>query len=264
MTSPASPADAFSSRNVSVVPPPDETEGELFPAGLPPIQADPPVHTWSRRLVRPWFSYDRVAEYEPYTRGELCRSLLDRFASTGRADAAGDYAKQIPVRVIGKILGIPEEKSDTFYRVGASVLEFATDVPRRNQAQIESAAYFIELMNQRRGGDGTDLISELLRADVDGNAVPDDFVLGVVALVLIAGLDTTWSALGSMLLHLASIPTTPDAPSHGDRGDAAGLLTRHDGPHRRRRRGPARLPGEAGRPGTGELPGRQPRSGRLP
>jgi cytochrome P450/NADPH:quinone reductase-like Zn-dependent oxidoreductase len=197
--------DAFSSRNVSVVPPPDDTEGELFPSGLPPIQADPPVHTWSRRLVLPWFSHDRVAEYEPHTR-ELCRSLLDGFASTGRADAAGDYAKQIPVRVIGKILGIPEEKSDTFIEWVRSVLEFANDVPRRDQAQIESAAYFIELMNQRRGGDGIDLISELLRAEVDGNAVPDDFILGVVALVLIAGLDTTWSALGSMLLHLAEHP----------------------------------------------------------
>jgi cytochrome P450 len=197
--------DAFSSRSVGVIPPPDDTEGDLFPAGLPPIQADPPVHTWSRRLVLPWFSHDRVAGYEPYTR-QLCRELLDGFASTGRADAAADYAKQIPVRVIGKILGIPEEKSDTFIEWVRSVLEFANDVPRRNQAQIESATYFIELMNQRRGGDGTDLISELLRADVDGDAVPDDVILGVVALVLIAGLDTTWSALGSMLLHLARHP----------------------------------------------------------
>ena len=197
--------DVFSSRSVGVIPAPDDTEGDLFPAGLPPIQADPPVHTWSRRLVLPWFSHDRVAGYEPYTR-QLCRELLDGFASTGRADAAADYAKQIPVRVIGKILGIPEEKSDTFIEWVRSVLEFANDVPRRNQAQIESATYFIELMNQRRGGDGTDLISELLRADVDGDPVPDDVILGVVALVLIAGLDTTWSALGSTLLHLARHP----------------------------------------------------------
>ena len=61
-------------------------------------------------------------------------------------------------------------------------------------------------MNARRSGDGTDLISELLRTEIDGEAVADDVILGLVALILIAGLDTTWSALGSMLLHLAEHP----------------------------------------------------------
>jgi cytochrome P450 len=195
----------FSSRDVSVIPAPDSTEGDLLPAGLPPIQSDAPVHTWSRRLVLPWFSHDRVAMYEPHTR-ELCRRLLDGFAPTGHADAAFDYAKQIPVRVTGRILGIPEEMSDTFVEWVRSVLEFADDTERRNRAQLESTTYFVELMNQRRGGDGIDLISELLRAEFDGQAIPDDVILGIIALVLIAGLDTTWSATGSMLLHLATHP----------------------------------------------------------
>ena len=195
----------FSSRDVSVIPPPDDTEAQLLPVGLPPIQADPPVHTWTRRLLLPWFSNDRVAAYEGYTR-ELCRTLLDGFAESGRADAAADYAKQVPVRVIGKMLGIPEEMSDTFIEWVRSVLEFANDAPRRTQAQIDSTTYFLEEMEARRTGDGTDLISELLRAEVDGGPVPDEFVLGAVALILIAGLDTTWSALGSMLWHLAEHP----------------------------------------------------------
>jgi cytochrome P450 len=194
---------SFSSRDVSVIPAPDSTEGDLLPAGLPPIQADAPVHTWSRRLVLPWFSHERVAQYEPHTR-DLCRRLLDRFADTGHADAASDYARQIPVRVTGRILGIPEEMSDTFVEWVRSVLEFAHDTERRNRAQLESTMYFIDLMDQRRGGDGTDLISELLRAEFDGQPIPDDVILGMIALVLIAGLDTTWSASGSMLLHLAT------------------------------------------------------------
>ena len=195
----------FSSRSVSVIPPPDDTEASLLPAGLPPIQADPPVHTWTRRVLLPWFSNTRVAGYEPYTR-ELCRELLDGFVDAGRVDAAADYAKQIPVRVIGKILGIPEDMSDTFIEWVRGVLEFANDAERRTQAQIESVSYFLTEMEARRSGDGTDLISEMLRTQVDGQAIPDEFILGTVALTLIAGHDTTWSALGSMLWHLATHP----------------------------------------------------------
>ena len=195
----------FSSRNVSVVPPPDDTEADVLPAGLPPIQVDPPVHTWTRRLLLPWFSNDRVAAYEPYTR-ELCRELLDSFAAIGQADAAADYAKQIPMRVIGKMLGVPEDMSETFVEWVRSVLEFANDAPRRSKAQIESTTYFLQEMEKRRHGSGTDLISELLRSEVGGEPVPDEFILGTVALILIAGLDTTWSAMGSMLWHLATHP----------------------------------------------------------
>ena len=83
----------FSSRNVSVVPPPDDTEESLLPAGLPPIQADPPVHTWTRRVLRPWFPTAGVEGDEPYTRA-LCRELLDGFADAGRADAAADYKNE--------------------------------------------------------------------------------------------------------------------------------------------------------------------------
>lgn len=160
---------SFSSRNVSVVPPPDGAEAELLPAGLPPIEADPPVHTWTRRLLLPWFSNDCVAEYEDYTR-QLCRTLLDGFADTGPADAAAHYAKQLPVRVIGKMLGIPEEMSDTFIEWVRSVLEFANDGPRRTQAQIDSTTYFLAEMEARRSGDGTDLISELMRSELQRTA----------------------------------------------------------------------------------------------
>ncbi len=195
----------FSSRDVSVIPAPDETEATVLPAGLPPIQADPPIHTWTRRVILPWFSHDRVATYEPYTR-QLCRELLDGFADAGSVDAADAYAKQIPVRVTAKILGIPEDMSETFIDWVRAVLEFADDGPRRSQAQVESVTYFLTQMEARRGGDGTDLISEMLRTEHDGEPIPDDLIVGTIALILIAGLDTTWSALGSMLWHLATHP----------------------------------------------------------
>jgi cytochrome P450 len=200
----------FSSQRVAVIPPQvDPVTGgvqqDLLPGGLPPISADPPLHTWTRRLLLPWFSPARVAEYEPYTR-ELCRRLVDQFADAGRTDAAADYAQQIPVRVIGLVLGVPDEMSDTFTGWVRDILEFAYDPDRRIPAVQSLVAYFNGEINARREGDGTDLISTLLRTEVEGQPVADMHILGTVALTLIAGVDTTWSAIGSALWHLATHP----------------------------------------------------------
>jgi cytochrome P450 len=194
----------FSSRQVAVVPPPSREEGPL-PAGLPPISSDPPEHTWSRRLLLPWFSHRRVAEYQTTTRG-LCRSLVDGFLAAGQADAAVDYAQQIPVRVIALVLGVPSEMADTFTGWVRDILEFAHDDVRRTRGTDQLTSYFSQLILERKGRPGPDLISELLRSEVEGAPVPDEHVLGTVALTLIAGVDTTWSAIGSALWHLATHP----------------------------------------------------------
>jgi cytochrome P450 len=194
----------FSSRQVGVVPPVGPVVGAL-PVGLPPIGSDPPVHTWTRRLLLPWFSHSRVASYEPATRA-LCQRLIDGFVNTGRADAAADYAQQIPVRVIAGILGVPPELSDTFTGWVRDVLEFAHDEQRRIAGRDALAAYLTEQVAHRRTNPGDDLISTLLHTEVDGKPVEDGYVLGISALTLIAGVDTTWSAIGSSLWHLATHP----------------------------------------------------------
>ena len=98
----------------------------MLPYGLPPISADPPLHTWTRRLLLPWFSHARVHSYEAMTR-DLCRRLIDGFITSGKVDGAADYAQQIPVRVIATILGVPEELSDVFTGWVHDVLEFADE-----------------------------------------------------------------------------------------------------------------------------------------
>lgn len=196
----------FSSRSISVIPPPPPMhDGGELPTGLPPISSDPPVHTWARRLILPWFSPARVDDYEPLTR-HLCRSLVDGFVAAGRADVAADYAQQIPVRVIGFLLGVPESMSDVFTGWVRDVLEFAHDEQRRVAARNELVTYFVALLAERRQHPGDDLISDLLAQEVDGAPVPDAHILGTVALTLIAGVDTTWSAIGSSMWHLATHP----------------------------------------------------------
>jgi len=196
----------FSSLRVAVIPMGSGEEGAgQLEYGLPPISSDPPLHTWTRRLLLPWFSHQRVESYVPLTR-ELCRGLLENFVGTGHADAAVDYAQQIPVRVIARILGVSSEMSDAFTGWVRDVLEFADDEERRNNGADRLLEYFSSQLDLRRQAPGDDLLSELLRAEVDGAPVDDGIVLGMAALVLIAGVDTTWSAIGSSLWHLARHP----------------------------------------------------------
>jgi cytochrome P450 len=199
-----------SSKGVAVMPPisdtdPDKAPPPLLANGLPPISADPPVHTWTRRLILPSMSPRKVEEYEVMTR-ELCRKLIDGFVATGSADAAADYAQQIPVRVIAHLLGIPPEMSDTFTGWVRDVLEFAYDVDRRRNGVIAIATYLREQIEDRRRHPKDDLLTELVHTEVDGQVVDESYVLGMAALLLIAGIDTTWSAIGSSLWHLATHP----------------------------------------------------------
>ncbi|MGH9017971.1 MAG: cytochrome P450, partial [Acidimicrobiales bacterium] len=196
--------DHFSSLEVAVIPfDGDEPEEPILPYGLPPISADPPLHTWTRRLLLPWFSHARVDGYEEMTR-QLCRSLIDGFVADGRADAAADYAQQIPVRVIARILGVSDTDSDLFTGWVRDVLEFADDPDRRAQGVEGLLNYFLAEIERRREQPGDDLLSMLLHTEVDGTPVEQSVVLGTAALVLIAGVDTTWSAIGSSLWHLAA------------------------------------------------------------
>ncbi len=201
----------FSSSDVGVIPfqPPDgeeidESEDPLE-YGLPPISADPPLHTWTRRLILPWFSHRRVSSYIPMTRS-ICEMLLSRFSSSGHADAAVDYAQQIPVRVIAHILGVPEEMSDTFTGWVRDVLEFAENPEKRSDTNGALVQFFLDQLELRKKEPGDDLISSLLQTEIEGEPVGDGIILGMLVLLLIAGVDTTWSSIGSSLWHLATNP----------------------------------------------------------
>ncbi len=197
----------FSSIDVGVLPGIEDDVEKPPSAGgipvLPPISVDPPVHTWTRRLMLPWFSHRRVEELEVITR-DLCRGLVDGFVANGRADAAADYAEQIPVRIISLVLGVPEEMSDKFTGWVRDVLEFAHDERRREAGSEAVGLYLYEQVQRRKTDPGDDLISELVHTEHEGDKLSDEIVLGIAALTLIAGVDTTWSAIGSSMWHLAT------------------------------------------------------------
>ncbi len=150
-------------------------------------------------------SPQRVREYEPYTRA-LCRRLVDGFLERDMVDAASEYAQQIPVRVIGHILGVPESMSDSFTEWVRDTLEFAHDAERRRHGVSSILGYLNRAIEERLANPVDDFISELLHAEHDGEQIERSVVLGMCALLLVAGIDTTWSSIGSTMWHLATHP----------------------------------------------------------
>ena len=179
------------------------------PIGIaPPITSDPPFHTLARRLLLPTFGPKVIAGYEPFTR-ELCRELLDTVAEADTIDAAIDYAQDIPLRVIAKMLGFPEEDADLFRQFIHMVLEDVNMSAEERQAQIDQGLfddYIGARIEEHLAEPRDDLTSFLLEAELDGEKLHPDHVAGTMVLLMIAGIDTTWSAIGASLWHLAQHP----------------------------------------------------------
>jgi cytochrome P450 len=199
--------ETFTSRGILVLPPPPgQNEGAYGGVAAPPISSDPPDHHWHRRLILPVFAPQAVAKYEQGTR-DLCNSLIDAFIDKGVADAAGDYAQHIPVRVIATMLGVPLEMEEEFTDWVRGVLENMTDMERRKRARQNIIEFFLAQVKDRQENPReNDLITELMNSEVEGKKVPIEYVLGVCNLMLVAGVDTTWSAIGSTLWHMAQHP----------------------------------------------------------
>jgi cytochrome P450 len=190
----------FSSRRIIV-------REEPPPRGIPapPITSDPPYHKSAKQVLLPPFTPAAVARHEARTRG-ICRELIAAFDAKG-CDGAVQYAQEIPPRVIAHMLGIREDDGDLFRKWIHEVLELGiTDIQVVMRAAGEMQAYFSQEIAKRRDKPTDDLISYLMNAKSDGQPLTDDHVIGSLRLLLIAGIDTTWSAIGSCLWHLARVP----------------------------------------------------------
>jgi cytochrome P450 len=199
----------FTSRSVVVSelrPGPDDLPA---PIGLaPPITSDPPFHAMARRLLLPAFSPKRIAALEPFTR-QLCGELLDAVAARREFDAAVEYAQHIPLRVIVRMLGFPQEDADVFRRFIRMVLEDVGQSAEERQAQVDDGElddYMNARIAEHLDNPQDDLTTFLLDAELDGNKLAPDHVRGTMVLLMIAGIDTTWSAIGASLWHLAQNP----------------------------------------------------------
>jgi cytochrome P450 len=180
---------------------------ELAPVGgSPPISSDPPFHHDARKLLLPAFTKTAVTRQEPGTR-RFCHSLIDAFAGQDVVDAARDYAQHIPVRVIADMLGFPPEDGPQFRTFVEDLLEGINLPPDERIERVSRLFdYLLAQVNDHLEHQRDDLTSYLINAELYGRKLDPSHVVGTMALLLIAGIDTTWSAIGASLWHLAKTP----------------------------------------------------------
>ena len=201
----ANDTEHFSSRSIIVTEhrPPDF----LAPEGIaPPISSDPPFHMEARRMLLPIFSPQRIDALESATRA-YCEELVASLKGKDLVDAATEYAQHIPVRVIANMLGLPEEDADLFRGFVHDILEGVALPLEQRLVGFQSLFQYLQghiedhIENPR-----DDLITFLLESELNGEKLNPWRVGSTIALLLIAGIDTTWSAIGASIWHLAKTP----------------------------------------------------------
>src|SRR5579884_2145066 len=197
--------ERFSSRSIIVSnfrPP-----RELAPVGTaPPISSDPPFHHDARRLLLPAFTKTAVSKLESATRA-FCHELIDRFGDADVVDAAQDYAQHIPMRVIAQMLGFPQEDGPRFREYVENTLEGINLPPEERLARMGKLfEYLLGQIHDHLENPRDDLTTYLINAELNGQKLDPFHVAGTMSLLLIAGIDTTWSAIGASLWHLAKTP----------------------------------------------------------
>lgn len=196
------------------------------------MELDPPAHTTYRRLVQPPFSFREVASYEQALR-LMTRALIADVRTLASFDFVDALARQLPMRVLGKLLGVPDAdgpwlvsrgdaligNSDpefTATPVGVADTEAFRLLPFRSPVSVELFAYAAEQARQRREHPTDDVISLLLRPTRDGAPLSDEEFKNFFTLLVAAGNDTTRysiaAGLQALLEHPGQLATLRDHP----------------------------------------------------
>src|SRR2546425_804761 len=184
------------------------------PDGLPGrvetmLSQDPPEHTRLRRLVSKAFTPRAVEKMRPLIQ-EIVNELLDGLAGHAEFDLVSELAWPLPVIVIAEMLGIPREDRGRFKRWSdAMVATLGGDYSSLDEARRsneELVDYVSRVIADRRKQPRDDLISRLVAAEESGQRMSEDEMLGTVALLLVAGNETTTHLISSGMLVLLRNP----------------------------------------------------------
>jgi cytochrome P450 len=179
---------------------------------LIPLQVDPPDHRNYRRLLDPIFAPRRMNALEPDVAG-LVNERIDGFIERGECDFAEEVAIPLPSSVFLRLVGLPISQLDMFLEMKDGILRPAGDDLDQISASMKSAArrieeYFTGLVEERKASPQgeDDILSLFLTAEIDGQRLTVDEIVGILFLFILAGLDTVTDSLECFMSYLARHP----------------------------------------------------------
>lgn len=173
-----------------------------------PQAIDPPRHLGFRQVVQPFFQPGAVKRMEATIR-EICRSLIADLKGRKSFDYIEDFARFFPTQIFLDLLDLPRDNLQQFLDWEVTMIRGETNEIRRG-AMRAIVDYLEERVAERRANPGTDLISRVLAAKVDGEPMTHDDVMGMCSLLYAAGLDTVLGSLGWHMYRLAIEPELQD------------------------------------------------------
>jgi len=210
----------------------EEMDDEETAARRTIMETDPPEHTRLRRLVNRGFTRKAVQEYEESIR-ELAATVCDDAVEAREFDFVDQVARQLPMRMLGRLLGIPDAHGAHLVEPGDQMIansdppfpQHVIDpsdteeyrlLPFRSPAAIELFDYAQAQADDRRACPGDDIITKLLQPTTDGEPLSDLEFKNFFSLMVAAGNDTTRYTMTAGMKALIDRPHLLDELRHGD------------------------------------------------
>mgnify|MGYP001365086403 FL=1 len=169
-----------------------------------PIEIDPPHHRKYRAILDPVFSPKGVLALEGKIR-DMANDLIDQIIDKGECEYTTDFGRPLPVSVFLDLMGLPQEKRDTFVKWAVDLLH-SNDRAVMAEAMRVISAYLKEVIAEKTKNPDEHVISRIVHATVDGRPMSPPEIFGFVVFLFIGGLDTVFATLNNIWLWLARNP----------------------------------------------------------
>ena len=167
---------------------------------------DPPEHTRYRKILQQAFRPQVVQAWGADIVAPVVDELVGAFRDTGSAELVEQFARPYPFTVIYRMLGLPPDDIETFYKLTIAQIITFPDMTNALDASAKLGRYFSAMLDERRADPGGDVVSVLATTEVDGEPLPDEVAISFLRQLINAGGDTTFRTTTMLLTGLLTHP----------------------------------------------------------
>lgn len=175
---------------------------------LPPLDSDPPVQPDLRKILNPLMSRKSLLRFEPQMR-QVARTAIAKFVDAGHCEFVGDFAIPLSAGVLSTVI-FDDDDAERVARGGSIAATIARAPSPEAFGELAMFAAQYIAMRQAHPGGPDDILTALLTGSILGRPLAPEEVIGVVATLFLAGLDTTKGALSNIAVRIATEPGLED------------------------------------------------------